>query len=225
MLRSFLIYLSKAKWAQKIVTSWGFAWRAASRFVSGNTIADAIRAAAELNAKGMNVTMDHLGEATETREDAVKAADDILELFDHIHASGVHANVSVKLTQIGLALDESLCEQNLEQILTRARQYQNFVRIDMEDTPYTDKTIRQYRLQVNTGVLIVQVGSGSPADKAGLKAGDVIVSIGGKNVTAVEDFSQILYAAQIGTPLTLGIWRGSSQLSVSVTPIASPPPG
>ncbi len=151
MLRSFLIYLSKAKWAQRIVTSWGFAWRAASRFVAGSTIQDAIRAATELNAKGINVTMDHLGESTTTREDAVKAADDILELFDQIHASGVRANVSVKLTQIGLELDEGLCEQNLERILIQARRYQSFVRIDMEDTPYTDKTIRQCRMMRNKG--------------------------------------------------------------------------
>jgi proline dehydrogenase len=159
MLRSFLIYLSKAKWAQRIVTSWGIAWKIASRFVAGITIQDAIRAATELNAKGINVTMDHLGEATSTREDAVKAADDILELFDQICVSGVHANVSVKLTQIGLALDEALCEQNLERILTKARDCNNFVRIDMEDTPYTDKTIRQYRLLrkkgfENTGLVV-----------------------------------------------------------------------
>ncbi len=159
MLRSFLIYLSKAKWAQRIVTSWGFAWRAASRFVAGSTIQDAIRAATELNAKGINVTMDHLGESTTTREDAVKAADNILELFDQIHASGVRANVSVKLTQIGLELDEGLCEQNLERILIQARRYQSFVRIDMEDTPYTDKTIRQYRMMRkkgydNTGLVV-----------------------------------------------------------------------
>jgi proline dehydrogenase len=159
MLRSFLIYLSKAKCAQKIVMSWNFAWRAASRFVAGSTIQDAIRAAAEINGKGINVTMDHLGESTTTREDAVKATDDILELFDQVHASGVRANVSVKLTQIGLALDESLCEQNLERILTQARRYQNFVRIDMEDSPYTNKTIRQYRLMrkkgyENTGLVV-----------------------------------------------------------------------
>jgi proline dehydrogenase len=135
MLRSFLIYLSKAKWAQRIVMSWSFAWRAASRFVAGTTIQDAIQATAELNRKGINVTMDHLGESTTTREDAVKATDDILELFDQIHASSVRANVSVKLTQIGLVLDESLCEQNLERILTQARRYQNFIRIDMEDSP------------------------------------------------------------------------------------------
>ena len=159
MLRSFLIYLSKAAWAQRIVTSWGIAWRIASRFVAGITIQDAIRAATELNGKGINVTMDHLGEATSTREDAVKAADDIVELFDQICASGVRANVSVKLTQIGLALDEALCEQNLERIITKARGCNSFVRIDMEDTPYTDKTIRQYRLLRkkgfdNTGLVV-----------------------------------------------------------------------
>jgi proline dehydrogenase len=145
MLRSFLIYLSKAAWAQRMVGGWKFAWRAASRFVAGNTIADAISATRDLNTNGINVTLDHLGESTATREDAVKAADDIVELLDQIKASGVRANVSVKLTQIGLALDESLCTQNLERILTRAKDYQNFVRIDMEDTPYTDQTIRMYR--------------------------------------------------------------------------------
>jgi proline dehydrogenase len=139
--------------------SWSFAWRAASRFVAGTTIQDAIQATAELNRKGINVTMDHLGESTKTREDAVKATDDILELFDQIHASGVRANVSVKLTQIGRVLDESLCEQNLKRIFTQSRRYQNFVRIDMEDSPCTDKTIRQYRRMrkkgyENTGLVV-----------------------------------------------------------------------
>ncbi len=159
MLRSFLIYLSKAAWAQRLVTGWKFAWRAASRFVAGNTIEDAINAVRELNANGTNATLDHLGENTSTRAEAVKAADDIIELLDQINASGVRANVSVKLTQIGLALDESLCAQNLERILTRAGKYKNFVRIDMEDTPYTDQTLRMYREMRgkgfrNTGVVV-----------------------------------------------------------------------
>jgi proline dehydrogenase len=145
MLRSFLIYLSKAAWAQKMVTGWKFAWRAASRFVAGSTIADAINAVRELNARGINATLDHLGESTATREDAIRAKDDILELFDQINCCEVRANVSIKLTQIGLALDESLCADNLDQILTRAKKYGNFVRIDMEDTPYTDRTISQFR--------------------------------------------------------------------------------
>jgi proline dehydrogenase len=159
MLRSFLIYLSKAAWAQRLVTSWNFAWRAASRFVAGSTVQDAIRAVAELNAKEINATVDVLGEATTTPDEAIRATRDILDLLDRINASNVRANVSVKLSQIGLALDEGLCEKNLEQILTRARQYQNFVRIDMEDTPYTDKTIGMYQRMhqkgfENTGVVV-----------------------------------------------------------------------
>jgi proline dehydrogenase len=159
MLRSFFIYLSKASWLQRLVVGWKFAWRAASRFIAGNTSGDAINAVRELNVKGINATLDHLGESTSTRAEAVKAADDIIELLDQINTSDVRANVSVKLTQIGLALDESLCAQNLERILTRAREYKNFVRIDMEDTPYTDQTLSMYRRMrdkgfKNTGVVV-----------------------------------------------------------------------
>jgi proline dehydrogenase len=151
MLRSFLIYLSKASWAQRLVTGWKFAWRAASRFVAGNTIQDAIRVVQELNARGINATLDHLGESTSTREEAIKAADDIIELLDQIGDRDVRAYVSIKLTQIGLALDENLCAQNLERILTCAQKYSNFVRIDMEDTPYTDQTIGLFRLMRQKG--------------------------------------------------------------------------
>jgi proline dehydrogenase len=145
MLRSFLISLSKAAWAQRIVTGRKFAWKAASRFVAGGTIQEAIIVVKELNAKGINVTLDHLGESTTTPEEAVRATNDILELLDQIEHAGVRANVSVKLTQVGLALNEELCSQNLERILTRAAQFGNFIRIDMEDSPYTEQTIQQYR--------------------------------------------------------------------------------
>lgn len=159
MLRSFFIYLSKAAWAQRLVVGWKFAWKAASRFVAGNTIGDAINTVRELNANGINATLDHLGESTSTLAEAVKAADDIIELLDQINTNGVRANVSVKLTQIGLALDERLCAQNLERILARAGEHKNFVRIDMEDTPYTDQTLRMYREMhgkgfQNTGVVV-----------------------------------------------------------------------
>jgi len=159
MLRSILIYLSKAAWAQRLVVDWKFACQAASRFVAGNTIGDAINAVRELNENGINSTLDHLGESTSTRAEAVKAADDVIELLEQINTSGVRANVSIKLTQIGLALDASLCEKNLERILARAREYKNFVRIDMEDTPYTDQTLCMYRDMrskgfQNTGVVV-----------------------------------------------------------------------
>ena len=144
MLRSFLIYLSKAAWAQNMVTSWKFAWRTASRFVAGTKIEDAIRAIRELNEKNINVTLDHLGENTSTPEEASEATSEILNTLDEIKRDGVRANVSIKLTQIGLGLDEKLCAENLERILSRATEHGNFIRVDMEDTPYTDKTVNLY---------------------------------------------------------------------------------
>jgi proline dehydrogenase len=145
MLRSLLIYLSKAAWAQNLITSWGFAWRTASRFIAGTKLEDAIRVVGELNAKGINATLDHLGEHTNTPEEAQQAADDIFATLDALGADpAARGNVSIKLTQIGLGLDESLCAETLERVLARARQNKTFVRIDMEDTPYTDKTINLY---------------------------------------------------------------------------------
>ncbi|MFT3895613.1 MAG: proline dehydrogenase family protein [Anaerolineales bacterium] len=151
MLRSFFIYLSKAAWAQKLITSWGFAWKAASRFVAGERIEDAIRAIRELNAKGINATLDHLGEHTSTAEEADKSTQDILTVLNEIDKAGVRANVSIKLTQIGMGLDEETCQQNLVRILDLARQHNNFVRIDIEDTPYTDMTISIYNAMLERG--------------------------------------------------------------------------
>jgi proline dehydrogenase len=141
MLRSFLIYLSKAGWAQRIVTGWKIAWQTASRFVAGESIQDAIRAIQELNRKGIVTTLDQLGEHTTTAEEATHAAEGILAILDEIDKAGVKSNVSIKLTQVGMGLDDLICRENLTRILNRAREHKNFVRIDMEDTPYTDTTI------------------------------------------------------------------------------------
>jgi proline dehydrogenase len=159
MLRSFFIYLSKASWAQKMVSGWGFAWNTASRFVAGTKIEDAVIVIHGLNAKGINVTLDHLGENTSKPEEASEATDIILNTLDVINKSKLCANVSIKLTQIGLGLDENLCGQNLERILAKAKEYGNFIRIDMEDTPYTDKTIALYQQMhkkgyQNTGIVL-----------------------------------------------------------------------
>ena len=151
MLRSFLIYLSKAAWAQKLVTSWGFAWRAASRFIAGERVEDAIRVIRALNVKGINATLDHLGEHTSTADEAANAADEIVAILDEIDKAQVRANVSIKLTQIGMGLDERICRENLIRILERAQQHRNFVRIDIEDTPYTDTTISIYEAMLERG--------------------------------------------------------------------------
>jgi proline dehydrogenase len=145
MLRSLLIYLSKAAWARKLVTSWKFAWRAASRFVAGEKLEDAIAVVKKLNEKGINATLDHLGEHTTNAEEARKATRDVLKILDVIRETRVRSNVSLKLTQIGLAVDESLCAENLKTILERAREVGSYVRIDMEDSPWVDKTLGIYR--------------------------------------------------------------------------------
>ena len=106
MLRSFFIYLSKAGWARKIVTGWSVAWRMASRFIAGETLDEAINVIKALNAKGINATLDHLGEHTTNPQEAEKATNDIIQALDAIQASGVRANVSIKLTQIGLDLSD-----------------------------------------------------------------------------------------------------------------------
>jgi proline dehydrogenase len=158
MFRSFLIYLSKAGWAQRIVTGWGFVWRMASRFIAGDKIDDAIRVVKFLNEKGINATLDHLGEHTSTIEEAEQATQDILNILDEIEQSEVRANVSIKLTQLGMGLDEEVCRRNLGRILDRAKQYKNFVRIDIEDTPYTDTTIALFRAMLERGFKTSQVG-------------------------------------------------------------------
>jgi len=145
MLRSFLIYLSKASWAKNIITKWKFAWKAASRFVAGENVNDAIEVVKELNSKGITATLDQLGEHTSTIDEAKNSTSGILEVLEKINANDVRANVSIKLTQIGLALSEEECERNLELILEKAKNLNNFIRIDMEDSPFTVSTIRLFR--------------------------------------------------------------------------------
>jgi proline dehydrogenase len=158
MLRSLLIYLSQAAWAQKLVTGWGVAWWAASRFVAGESIQDAIRVVRELNAKGIHATLDQLGEHTSSVEEANISADAIVSVLQEINKAGVKSNVSIKLTQIGMGLDEDICRQNLLRILNHAKQHGNFVRIDIEDTPYTDVTISIYKSVLERGFTTRQIG-------------------------------------------------------------------
>jgi proline dehydrogenase len=158
MLRSSLIYLSKAAWAQKLVTNWSIAWSVASRFVAGVTAGDAIHVIRDLNEQCINITLDQLGENTSTIDEADKATDDILRLLDEIEKAGVRANVSIKLTQIGMGLDEEICRQNLVRILEQVKKYGTFLRIDMEDTPFTDTTLAMYYSMLQRGFNVSQVG-------------------------------------------------------------------
>jgi proline dehydrogenase len=145
MLRTFLIFLSKSVWLKKLFGSWNFAWRVASRFVAGETLDEGIRVARNLNEKGITATLDHLGEHVSNPDEAHGARAAIMKIAPAIEKAGVRANVSIKLTQLGLAVDEELCAENLEEIVRAAAAYRIFVRIDMEDSPWIDATLRLYR--------------------------------------------------------------------------------
>ena len=151
MVRSFFSYLSKAAWARNIVTKSSIFWRMASRFIAGETLADGIQTIKSLNSKGINATLDHLGEDTDSPQKARQATQDILEAFDAINEAEVRANVSVKLTQIGLGISSELCLENLEQILKKAQGYNSFVRIDMEDSSVTQQTLDVLRTAMKNG--------------------------------------------------------------------------
>src|SRR5512136_883517 len=145
MLRSILLWMSRNKMVRGWLTGRGFARRAARRFVAGETIDDAINAIRELNAQGIVATLDHLGENVETSDDAQRATDDYVRVLDAIGVSGVQSHVSVKLTALGLDLGDDVCRANVARIAARAKEIGTFVRVDMESTDYTDRTLAIYR--------------------------------------------------------------------------------
>lgn len=116
-----------------------------SRFVAGETLPTALLAVAELNRRGIWATLDHLGEYVSTAAEAAAATRACLEVLDGIRSQGLRCNLSVKLTQLGLDLDADLCRSHMRQLLTRAAEYGNFVRVDMEDSSRTDKTLALVR--------------------------------------------------------------------------------
>lgn len=145
MLRALLIYLSQAAWARKLVTGWPVAWKVSARFVAGETLDDALAAIRALNAAGMYVTLDHLGEHTHSALEARQATVAIVQALDAIAREGLKAGVSIKLSQLGLALDPELATENLAYILGHAQAYDIFVRLDMEDSPFVDATLALFR--------------------------------------------------------------------------------
>jgi proline dehydrogenase len=158
MFRPFFIWLSKNKSAQFIIMNWKIAWTMASRFIAGTTSEQAISAAKLLNKRGFRVSLDILGEKTIDRESALKSVDEILKLLDDIQISGIKANVSIKLSQIGLTLDPVFCQENLERILSRCCDYANFIRIDMEESTVTGQTINILQSVLEHGFTPFQVG-------------------------------------------------------------------
>ncbi len=132
--------------------------RLAHSFVAGDTSAEAIQAVAKLRSQGIMSTLDVLGESVKDRNTAEKAVAAYLELLDMIKAAGSDANISLKLTQQGLDIDTEYCYQNVRRIVEKARSLGVFVRVDMEGTPHTDRTLdvftRLRREFDNVGIVI-----------------------------------------------------------------------
>lgn len=145
MLRRTLLYLSAASWARNITSNWGLARRVARRFVAGETLDEAINVSKELNQKGIEVTLDYLGESVEKEEDTRDVLATYQELLRRIHDEALQASVSLKLTHLGYDIREELAVLNLRMILNHAQRYDIGVTIDMESSDYTDDTFRIYR--------------------------------------------------------------------------------
>jgi proline dehydrogenase len=141
MLRSTLLKLSESPGFARWVTSNTATRSMARRFVAGETLDEAIAASRKCNDAGMLVSLDYLGENVSTTADAQRARDAYLEVFDRIDREKLYANVSCKLTQLGLDLSAEFCEGLVLSVVERAAAYENFLRVDMEGSVYTQRTV------------------------------------------------------------------------------------
>jgi proline dehydrogenase len=141
MLRSTLLKLSESKGLAHWVTTNGTTRRMSHRFVAGEMLDEGIQAARECNDAGMMVTLDCLGENVTTPDDAQRVRDTYLAMYERIAKEKLQANVSCKLTQLGLDISVEFCEGLVLSIAERAAAYDSFLRIDMESSIYTQRTV------------------------------------------------------------------------------------
>jgi proline dehydrogenase len=144
MLRSTLLYLSNQPRVFRFVRNNGLAKRFASRFVAGETLAEALAAVRVLNGKGITASLDLLGESVTNDREARATRDAYLDILSRIHDQRLDANVSLKLTAMGMDISEDLCVANMHDVLTRAQEVGTFVRLDMESSAYTEQTLRLF---------------------------------------------------------------------------------
>jgi len=141
MMRNALLWLSEQQQIFNFVRRNGLAKQFASRFVAGETIPEAVAAATALAAKGITASLDLLGESVTQASEAETACAQYVQMVDEMAAAHDEVNVSVKLTQMGFDIDEELCFRNMTRILERAEQHDGFVRLDMEGSAYTQRTL------------------------------------------------------------------------------------
>jgi proline dehydrogenase len=122
-----------------------FIWLFSSSYISGETVEDAIRVSRELNSKNIRVTLDVLGEFIKNLDEAEANKKEYLNLIDYSQKSGIDGNFSVKPTSFGLLIDKEVCYRHIREIVVKAASYNNFIRIDMEDSPCTTLEIELFR--------------------------------------------------------------------------------
>jgi len=144
MLRSLLLYLSERESPKKLLMASSLGRRLASRFIAGEELGDALGVIRRLNAEGFMVTLDCLGESVHEAAAAEAACETYLQLLDRLAAEKLNSHVSVKLTQLGLAIDKGLARRNLTRLAEAAARHHNFVRVDMEGSAFTDATLRPF---------------------------------------------------------------------------------
>jgi proline dehydrogenase len=141
MMRQSLLWLSEQQGIFRFIKRNGFARKFASRFVAGETVDSAIEAVRHVNAQDISASLDLLGESVSNEADAEAAADQYLGMLDAISATRVKSNVSLKLTQMGFDISEDVCYDNVSRILRKAKALDTFVRLDMESSEYTQRTL------------------------------------------------------------------------------------
>jgi len=141
MLRAFFIGLSESKGLRAMAERSSIGQRLSHRFVAGMTVEEVLAATAEVNRVGCSVSMDNLGENVTNVEEAKHSEQLYHELIDAITGRKLEANVSLKLTHMGLDVDENLAREITSRLVAHAARTQNFVRVDMEGSPYTQRTV------------------------------------------------------------------------------------
>jgi len=141
MTRALFIALSESRRLRSVAERSAMGRRVSRRFVAGMTVEDALEATKATNAKGMSVSVDNLGENVTNLEEARHSAKLYHEMLDELHSRKLNANVSMKLTHMGLDVDEAEARKIAAELVAHAARIDNFVRIDMEGSPYTQKTL------------------------------------------------------------------------------------
>jgi len=151
--KALFFALSRSTMLKRLASRYGMASpdSFARRFIAGERVEEAIEAARALQSRGLRLTLDYLGESVRTRSEADAAVQEYVHLIEVIVASGIERNISLKLTQLGVDIDRATCVENLRRILEPAQRHEFFVRLDMENSAYTDVTLDVFETLWNQG--------------------------------------------------------------------------